>query len=240
MKTQLLSKELLTIVFIFFISFSYGQKLARIDSLIPVGGDDEELPDLTISSFSSSVSSIANIMNVSCTVANVGEGDAAATSLSYYRSTDRTCDIATDVLISSSAVSALEAGESISFSKKLLLDATSSAPYVLLCVDPSDDIEESDETNNMQFTGAIVSSIVSEVVHTQIFPNPATKFIHLQLLTSEAEEVNSYELYDLGGRLIKQGSINLHVIDVSALKKGSYLLRVKGGSVDETQRLSIN
>jgi polyhydroxybutyrate depolymerase len=59
-----------------------------------------------------------------------------------------------------------------------------------------------------------------------IYPNPATKTLHINLNSSKN---TAYQLFDLNGKLIQSGSIpgRAHVLDLSALAQGMYTLRLR-------------
>lgn len=58
----------------------------------------------------------------------------------------------------------------------------------------------------------------------QIYPNPATDFIYLDLPEDERLE---YQLFDLTGLLIRSGVISNRKIDISELPSGGYVLQIK-------------
>ena len=82
---------------------------------------------------------------LSATVSNEGEGDAAATMLRYYRSTDATIT-RSDAEVGIDAVAELAASESSSQSVDLTAPSIPDTYYYGACVDAV--TEESDTTNN--------------------------------------------------------------------------------------------
>ena len=82
---------------------------------------------------------------LSATVSNAGDGEAAATTLRYYRSTDATITTA-DTAEGTDAVGTLSASGSSAESISLTAPATAGAYYYGACVDAVTD--ESDTTNN--------------------------------------------------------------------------------------------
>ncbi|MEP1096098.1 MAG: choice-of-anchor D domain-containing protein [Cyclobacteriaceae bacterium] len=91
--------------------------------------------------------------------------------------------------------------------------------------------------NNYSFTLVNGTLTVSEVLGLleenaiEVYPNPATNFMLIN-----SNEVESMEIYDLNGGLILTGYVSKE-INVSSLKQGIYLLRLKD---KENNLLSIN
>ena len=65
------------------------------------------------------------------------------------------------------------------------------------------------------------------VENFQVFPNPCSESIHVDLKTAES---SSYEIYTLYGQLLKSGSIsiNSNEIDLSSFDPQGYLLKIGG------------
>ena len=75
------------------------------------------------------------------------------------------------------------------------------------------------------FTPSELTSTINEKQETKgirVYPNPAQTFI----IIDEGEDLQNYEIYDLNGQLMRtlQTISSSDVIDVSELKKGTYLL----------------
>jgi hypothetical protein len=85
--------------------------------------------------------------------------------------------------------------------------------------------------------GSITVSLVSEVrdlgYAITVFPNPASDFLKLDI-DKENLEGFQYLLFDLTGKLINQQMIQNTITDIPVmhLKSGSYIVRVKSGSMD--------
>ncbi|MEQ9052684.1 MAG: carbohydrate-binding protein, partial [Marinoscillum sp.] len=64
----------------------------------------------------------------------------------------------------------------------------------------------------------------NEKITLSLFPNPTSSLLNIRGLQGSG----SYQIYDLSGRVVLQGSLSneegLSVVDVSALKAGSYFL----------------
>ena len=103
-------------------------------------------PDLVVLQ-SVSVSNPAAIaqFTLSATVRNIGDGDAASTTLRFYRSADATITTS-DTEVGTDAVAALAASGSSTHSVELTTPTTPGTYYYGACVDPV--AEESDTTNN--------------------------------------------------------------------------------------------
>ena len=82
---------------------------------------------------------------LSATVSNAGDGDAAATTLRYYRSTDGTITTS-DTEVGTAAIAELGASRSSSQSLELTAPSSAGSYYYGACVDPVTD--ESDTANN--------------------------------------------------------------------------------------------
>ena len=65
------------------------------------------------------------------------------------------------------------------------------------------------------------------IVDFQVFPNPCSESIHVDLNIAES---SLYEIYSLYGQLLKSGSISLNsnVIDISDFQPQGYLLKIGG------------
>ena len=109
--------------------------------------EPERHPDLVVTppSVSDSRPAAGATFTLSTTVRNEGEGDAAATTLRYYRSADATIT-ASDAEVAMDAVAELAAAGSSSQSVDLTAPSRPGTYYYGACVDPVTD--ESDTTNN--------------------------------------------------------------------------------------------
>ena len=117
-------------------------------------------PDLEVGSPSVSDSGpvVGASFTLSLTVSNTGDGESAATTLRYYRSTDSTVTTA-DTQVGTEAVGALSASGSSSGSVDLIAPLTAGTYYYGACVAAVTD--ESDTTNNCS------SSVEVTVLETQ-------------------------------------------------------------------------
>ena len=104
-------------------------------------------PDLSVGSPSVSDSSLetSGAFTLLVAVSNQGDGEATATTLRYYRSTDATITTS-DTLVATNAMSGLAPAASSSRSVQLNAPSTAGMYYYGACVDAVDD--ESDTSNN--------------------------------------------------------------------------------------------
>lgn len=75
----------------------------------------------------------------------------------------------------------------------------------------------------------IKPEIVKPLLEISIFPNPTSDFVNLNMKGVElANGQQSYQLYDIQGRLLKQGIIDQNEIQVSLnnLRRSIYILRI--------------
>lgn len=78
----------------------------------------------------------------------------------------------------------------------------------------------------------------------QIYPNPATDLLWIEMETDNSEEGIIIELYDLCGRKLKEKSFAAYRsfkenLDVSALSQGVYLLKIQQGNKNYHQKIII-
>ena len=78
-------------------------------------------------------------------------------------------------------------------------------------------------TNPEEFSTLNVKTIDKPSTALKIYPNPTTGILNLQ---SEMG-LESYQLYDLQGRIVKQGKLIDTQIDLSGIDNGLYFLRVR-------------
>ena len=114
---------------------------------VPVTVPEPKRPDLvvTLPTVNDSGPAAGAEFTLSATVRNDGEGTAAATTLSYYRSTDATVTT-TDTSVGTAAIARLAAAGSSSQSVDPTAPSRPGTYYYGACVDPVRD--ESDTTNN--------------------------------------------------------------------------------------------
>jgi hypothetical protein len=71
--------------------------------------------------------------------------------------------------------------------------------------------------------------------HITIFPNPSSDFIEL---SNPDQTVYSYEIFDLSGKLVQQGSAT-DFIDLSLVQTGSYSLKLSSGAASFLEKFQV-
>ena len=96
------------------------------------------------------------------------------------------------------------------------------------------------ENNNNRFSLASEETASQPLPEVQLFPNPATKWVNLQISHVSPQASISYSLYTMTGQLVLQrrGTITER-LDLSGLAKGVYLLKVKGEDWEEVKQLML-
>ena len=132
-------------------------------AVLPDGA--REVPDLTVSvpAVSAGAPAAGTTFTLSVAVSNQGEGESAAATLRYYRSTDATIT-SSDTEVGKDTVAQLAAAESSSRSVQLTAPSSPGTYYYGACVDPVTD--ESDTTNNCS------TSVPVTVPETEPQPRP--------------------------------------------------------------------
>lgn len=88
--------------------------------------------------------------------------------------------------------------------------------------------------DNLQVKDAALAVSESQVGKTfRVYPNPAVDRINLDLKT----QIVSTEIYDAAGRKVKMVEDDIKSVDVSALPKGAYVLKVKTPGETLTSKL---
>lgn len=117
------------------------------------------LPDLMVINLSATPASAAlgGSFEISGDTVNQGEGNAAASTTSYYLSRDKVKSNG-DILVGNRAVAALAAGDVSSGDATLTIPSTTATGdyYVIACADNAKAIKESTENNNCRASAAVV------------------------------------------------------------------------------------
>ena len=139
---------------------------SSIEVTVLVTQQQQGAPDLVVASPSVSDHSPAAgaAFTLSATMRNDGDGDAAATTLRYYRSTDATITTA-DTVVGTDAVGALAAQGTIAESISLTAPSTPGAYYYGACVDAVTD--ESDTTNNCSSSTEVTVLVTQQQIQSQ-------------------------------------------------------------------------
>lgn len=60
-----------------------------------------------------------------------------------------------------------------------------------------------------------------------VYPNPVRNIINININTTNPVEFNSAVIYDLNGRMVQQAKVENKTVNVDALAKGTYILKLK-------------
>lgn len=100
-----------------------------------------------------------------------------------------------------------------------------------------------DNYGNLTVSEPIRSSIQELAIETNIYPNPASDFINVQIETNDYKYFNA-ELYAIDGNMIfmRSYSSNKFIIELADFQKGAYLLKVRNqnGYVIASQKVFKN
>jgi GH25 family lysozyme M1 (1,4-beta-N-acetylmuramidase) len=151
--------------------------------------------------------------------------------LDYYLSID--CNLSSDDILLGTDNSTIGIDDTSDTESKTLTIPSNTANgtyYIIFSADNENEVNESNENNNIACIQIIVSDALSLINYEfqktlTIYPNPASDIINIK---SENNLIlNKLILYDLNGRKIKekQGT-NLNKIKISELTSGIYLLKV--------------
>jgi hypothetical protein len=77
-------------------------------------------------------------------------------------------------------------------------------------------------------TSADAKTISDNMV--SVYPNPADRDIRIKL--DDVNRITDYQIISRNGLLLKQGELNSGIIDISDLKKGIYLIKLKTGETE--------
>ncbi|MGB0850385.1 MAG: lamin tail domain-containing protein [Bacteroidia bacterium] len=80
------------------------------------------------------------------------------------------------------------------------------------------------------------SSVEELVISTRVYPNPASN----SLTVAGSEKWNTYEVYNLVGVKMAEGSLNNNNLSVSDLMNGSYILVLKSNEKNGVSRFVVN
>ena len=82
----------------------------------------------------------------------------------------------------------------------------------------------------------------NESLDINIFPNPASEFIAVQVMGLNKENLN-IDMYDVTGKLVQQSSISAGAtntyLDTKSLYAGTYIVKIHGANVHMTRNISV-
>lgn len=198
----------------------------------------EPLPgNLTISDISANATDVAagQTVQVTVTISNPSSNAVLPYSAGVYLSDDATFS-AQDELLDELSFDVLEGQNTTTASFDAALSNTlAPGDYFLIArVDNNQVVTETDETDNDANVEITVSEALSVVDQSAIiiYPNPATEDLNVELASSGYDQVS---IIDLAGRVVFIGRLTSeeHVLDISKLKPGEYILRLQGKGVEE-------
>ncbi|OQY27256.1 MAG: hypothetical protein B6244_11165 [Candidatus Cloacimonetes bacterium 4572_55] len=122
---------------------------------------EEEIPDLIAENCAINPTTVnpGDSVSASCTVRNQGQGSAGSSTLKYYLSSNTTYESG-DTQLGTNAVDSLSAGGTSLENATLTIPADTAAGswYILFYVDTDNDVDESDEDNNVANQQIIVTT----------------------------------------------------------------------------------
>lgn len=174
--------------------------------------------------------------NADCEVYNQGEGTAGSSVLNYYLSANTSFDVE-DILLGYNTVGSLEPGESGSESITLGIPSNTLPGdwYILFFADAEDQVDESDENNNISSVPISVDDpfYISENIadNIKVYPNPLKEYLYVDISGLNDKPV-SMEIINSTGISVRQyavSSLNPGILSVSVkdLARGVYIIRMK-------------
>ena len=102
---------------------------------------------------------------------------------------------------------------------------------------PADESTDTFDIDDVKFGSyAVLSSRHFEkLANVNLYPNPSSDFINI----NSADTIQEYSIYDLTGRVVKNSNPNSNnfIIDITALNKGVYLVKLNSG--DKTGSIKL-
>lgn len=82
--------------------------------------------------------------------------------------------------------------------------------------------------------GQTLSIFDNEVDNLIVYPNPTKDFLNIEISQFSNDAI--YSVFDLSGKRVMNGTLNINKIDVSQLNSGSYILRIFENQKQQTQK----
>ena len=151
--------------------------------------------------------------------------------LDYYLSTD--CNLSNDDIFLDDDASGLGSDDPTQNESQILIIPTNTSSgtyYILFVADADNELNESNENNNIECIQITVNNTLSTVDNElqkqlSIYPNPSSEIVNIKKL--ENTLITHLIIYDLKGSVVKKEKGNdLRKVDISNLKQGIYLLKV--------------
>ncbi|WP_260625807.1 CARDB domain-containing protein [Hymenobacter sediminicola] len=228
---------------------------------VQVAAGSPALPDLELWRPSISFSTVPAGGNTGAFsfIFNRGAGAASAYEVGFYLSADTVFSASTDVFMGQITGGSLpgalngSTGAGTIFSAPLLAVPATTVPgnyYLLLVIDPRNQIAESNENNNSRALRLIVAGALSATAATSsddallIYPNPVARGNSLIIHTGAAGQAAKLTLVDAMGRAVVQQTLRPTQtetsIDTQNLPAGIYLVRMTVAGAEVTRRVLIN
>lgn len=164
------------------------------------------------------------------------------TLVSLYYSPDEQLD-EEDLVIAEEFIDPLEPDMEVPIWMEAIVpeEAEPGPGFIILKVDSQDEIEESNEENNLFVYEFMVleeggaherkaaSPLISDYASLHIYPNPSNAIFHLEI--GQTDKFETLEVHDIIGSLILSQSIaedGRHTINLEALPAGIYVVKVRG------------
>jgi hypothetical protein len=174
--------------------------------------------------------------NVACDVFNQGEGSAGSSVLNYYLSADNVYG-EEDILLGYSSVGSLEPGESAGESLTLGIPADTEPGewFILFFADAENEVDESDENNNVANVPITVNEpfSIAEGFESGIkaYPNPLKDILYLEISGLDAKPEALKIVNSLGNVVCQYPDSQLHpgsyTFNLKDLASGVYVVRIE-------------
>ena len=212
---------------------------------ITIDGNSEGSEDifLTNVSISSATVNAGSDVNASATMNYSGnqlDSELPSFKLDYYISTD--CNLSSDDIFLDDDASSLGSDDPTNDETQDLTipaNTPSGSYYILFVADSDDELNESNENNNIECMQITIDSNLAVVdfefqKQVTVYPSPTSNIINLKFKNNL--NINNLIVFDLNGRLIKaKQADNLNNINISELTSGIYILHV----IDDKNKKAI-
>lgn len=202
-----------------------------INVIVDSGGGSEDIFLTNVSVSPTTVSAGSDVtayatMNYS---GNQLDADLPSFNLDYYISTD--CNLSNDDIYLEDDISGLGSDDPANDENEVLTipsNTPSGTYYILFVADADDELNESNENNNIECVQIMVEiplsvenyNLQKEVI---LYPNPTKGILNIE---NEKSNINSLKVYDTNGKLILSKENINNYIDISNIPSGVYIIRL--------------